>query len=97
MSYSAAGFPSVRRPPPSPSTEGGLLSRLYQRFFGSAEARSTHLALLTHTALFVASCVLIARRGEAVLQSHTPILTQQQTQQAASMPLQPPGSPGVPY
>ena len=102
MSYSAApaGFAAVRRPGSSSSpssSRGGWLSLLYQRYFGTAEARSTHMALITHTLLFTATCVLIARRGEAIIQQHTPILTQQQTQQAASMPLQAPGTPGAPY
>ena len=100
MSSKAASSVSSSSPssrPSLPASSRGALSRLYQRYFGTAEARSTHLALLTHTALFVGAWLLIARRGEAVLQGHTPLLTPQQAQQAASMPLQPAGTPGTPY
>ena len=103
MSHSASpsDFGAVRRPAGGPASlshsQRGWLGRMYQHYFGTAEARSTHIALLTHTLLFAAACVVIAARGEAVLQQHTPILTQQQSQQAASLPLQPPGMPGAPY
>ena len=87
------GLPRPRvlpRPPPEPTS---YLGALYQRYFGTPEARSVHLHLLLNTALFATSVALIAWRGDSLIHESTKMLTPAQAQSTAQQPLAPPPAP----
>ena len=80
----------MARPPPPPTT---WLGAVYQRFFGTAEARAVHIDLLRNIGLFAVSGALIAYQGEWLIHQGTSLLTPAQAQQAAQQPIGAGGPP----